>query len=155
MATKNSKKRIIIGADHGGYLLKEKVVSYLMKKGFLVKDVGTFSLESCDYPLIGYKVAEEISLGKFKKGILICKTGVGQSIVANKLKGVRAALCNNTVAAEFSRRHNDSNVLVLGSRFVSMDKAKKLLDIWLNTEFEGGRHLRRINQIKNIEERTL
>jgi len=146
---------IVIGSDHGGFALKEKIIRYLEGKSIPVKNLGTFCEESCDYPLIGYQVAEEVSLGKVKRGILICKTGIGQSIVANKLKNVRAALCYNKEAAELSRRHNDSNILVLGSKFCSPERAKEILKVWLATEFEGGRHLRRIKQIKNIEERTL
>lgn len=146
-------KRIIIGSDHAGFKLKEALKSYLIGSGFKVKDVGTYSPESCDYPLIAYNVASQISAAKFSRGILICYTGIGNSIVANRLPGVRAALCCNIEATRLSRQHNDSNVLVLGATFVSKDKAKQIVKIWLKTEFLGGRHKRRLNQIKKIEKK--
>ena len=146
-----SQKKIAIGCDHGGFLLKEKIARYLKKQGLPVEDLGTFSHESMDYPDTAYKVASAVSSGKVRCGILICKTGIGNSIVANKLKNVRAALCYNIKAARLSRQHNDANVLVLGALFVSLTAAKKILDVWLNTSFEGGRHLRRIKKIERIE----
>ncbi|MCM8770333.1 MAG: ribose 5-phosphate isomerase B [Candidatus Omnitrophica bacterium] len=144
-------KKIIIGSDHAGFSLKSELVIFLKKKGFSVKDIGTYSLESCDYPLIAYNLAKEISQAKFKRGILICKTGIGNTIVANKLIGVRAALCYNIKAARLSRQHNDANVLVLGAEFVKSALAKRIVWTWLITPFVGGRHLRRIRQIKRIE----
>ena len=145
-------KNIIIASDHRGFILKEKLKAYLEKKlKFLVKDLGAYCQESCDYPLLAYKLAKEISRGTFKQGILICYTGIGNAIVANKFARVRAALCYNTKAAKLSRQHNDSNVLVLGAAFVNQKLAKKILDNWLNTRFLGGRHQRRLNQIKKIE----
>lgn len=144
-------QKIIIGSDHGGFALKEKIKSCLIKKGYQVKDAGCFSEESCDYPEFAYGVAKGVSDGKFPKGILICKSGIGNSIAANKLPRVRAALCYNVKAAQLSRRHNDANVLVLGSLFVSEKLAKKIVGVWLKEEFEGGRHLRRIKQISAIE----
>ena len=144
-------KTIIIGADHAGFLLKEKIKSYLEENGFKVRDLGTYSAKRCDYPGVAYKLAREISKRKYAKGILICKSGIGNSIVANKLPGVRAALCYNRRGARLSREHNDSNVLVLGSAFVNAKLAKKIIGVWLSTEFQGGRHKRRLNQIKNIE----
>jgi len=144
-------KRIIVGSDHAGFNLKSKIIAYLKRAGFTVKDVGTYCEESCDYPVYAYTVAKEISGGKFKKGILICKSGIGNSIVANKLKGVRAALCYNVKAAILSRKHNDANILVLGAGFVNSAQAKRIVSVWLNTEFEGGRHLRRVKLIKKIE----
>ncbi|MDD4980642.1 MAG: ribose 5-phosphate isomerase B [Candidatus Omnitrophica bacterium] len=144
-------KKIIIGSDHGGFRLKEKIRSFLEKKNFQVKDLGAYSIERCDYPPIAYRLAEEVSHGRYKQGILICKTGIGNSIVANRLSGVRAALCYNAKAARLSREHNDSNVLVLGSTFVKTDSAKRILNVWLNTKFSGGRHKRRLDQIKLME----
>ena len=147
-------KKIIIGSDHGGFVLKEKLKLYLQKKGISVKDVGTYSADSCDYPEFAYKVACAVSCGKFLRGITICKSGIGNSIVANKLPRVRAALCYNEKAAMLLRMHNDSNVLVLGSLFVTAGRAEKITDIWLNTEFEGGRHARRLAQISRIEKKA-
>ena len=146
-------KNIVIGSDHGGFKLKEKISEYLEKKGFKVRDVGTFCEESCDYPLFAAQAARLVSQGKYDLGILICKSGIGSSIVANKFPGVRAALCYNLTAARLSREHNDSNILVLGSRFVSAALAKRMVKVWLNTEFQGGRHQRRLNIIKDIEKK--
>ena len=145
------QNKILIASDHAGFNLKEKLKPYLEKVGYKVKDLGTYSGDSCDYPNFSYNLAKGISQGKYKLGILICKTGIGNSIVANRLSGVRAALCYNVRAARLSRQHNDSNVLVLGSTFVNEKLAKRILYIWLNTEFQGGRHQRRLNQIKKIE----
>ena len=144
-------KKIIIAADHGGFCLKEELRLYLEKKGYYVRDIGTYSEERCDYTDFAYRLAKEISLGKFKQGILICKSGIGNSIVANKLPGVYAALCYNLKTARLSRQHNNSNVLVLGAAFVKTALAKRMVSTWLNTAFLGGRHLRRFNKIKKIE----
>ena len=144
-------KTILIASDHAGYALKEKLKSYLLKKGFKVKDLGTYSTGRCDYPEFAYNLAKNISAGKYIRGILICYSGIGNSIVANRLLRVRAALCYNVEAARLSRQHNDSNVLVLGSYFVKDRLAGKILDVWLNTQFQGGRHKRRINKIKKLE----
>jgi len=147
------KEVILIGSDHAGFDLKEKIKTYLKDKGLTVKDLGTNSKERCDYPAFAYELAKAISAKKYSRGILICKSGIGNSIVANRLPGVRAALCYNITAARLSREHNDSNVLVLGSAFVNSTLAKRIISVWLNTQFKGGRHKRRLNQIKNIEER--
>lgn len=149
MKEKNFK--ITIGADHRGFKLKQKIKAFLKTKGFKVKDAGAFSEEPCDYPKIAFKVGRDVAKSSNKRGILICKTGIGDCIAANKVKGVRAALCYNLKAARLSRQHNDSNVLVLGSDFVQEKTAKKIIETWLTTDFEGGRHLRRINQIKQFE----
>lgn len=146
-------KTMFIASDHAGFALKEKLKSYLLKKKFRVKDLGTHSEESCDYPLFAYKLAKEVSQRKNSRGILICKTGIGNSIVANRFPGVRAALCYNVKAARATRQHNDSNVLVLGAAFVKGKTALNILDTWLNTKFEGGRHKRRLEQIEDIERR--
>lgn len=146
-------KRIIIGSDHAGFKLKEALKSYLLKSGFKVNDIGTYSTRRCDYPLLAYTLADQISLGKFSRGILICNTGIGSSIVANRLPGIRAALCYNIKAARRARQHNDSNILVLGASFVRASLAKRIIGVWLKTRFLGGRHRRRLNQIKDIEEK--
>jgi RpiB/LacA/LacB family sugar-phosphate isomerase len=144
-------KRIVIASDHAGFALKEKIKLFLEKKNFKVKDLGTYSKARCDYPVTAYSLAKEIAIGKYKQGILICKTGIGNSIVANRLPRVRAALCYNVKAARLSREHNDSNILVLGSTFVNPGLAQRILNIWLKTQFRRGRHQRRLNQLKKIE----
>jgi len=145
-------KTIVVGADHGGFALKEELKRFLQRKGFGVKDVGTFSQERCDYPLYAYAAAKEVSTGRYPRAVIVCKSGIGNSIVANKLPRVRAALCYNMKAARLARLHNDSNVLVLGSLFVNGQQAKRMLAAWLSTEFEGGRHRNRVRQIRTIEE---
>lgn len=144
-------KPILLASDHAGFALKAELKLYLEKKGIKTKDLGTYSIDSCDYPVYAYTLAKEISKKRYSRGILICKSGIGNSIVANRLPGVRASLCYNAEAAKLTREHNDSNVLVLGSGFVNKKKAKEILDVWLTTAFEGGRHQRRINLIKAIE----
>ena len=143
--------RIVIASDHAGFTLKEKLKSFLIRKNFQVKDLGTYSKERCDYPMFAYCLAKEISKGRYKQGLLVCKTGIGNAIVANRLPGVRAALCYNVKASRLSREHNDSNILVLGSAFVNSGSAKSILNTWLKTQFQGGRHRRRLNQLKKIE----
>ncbi|MBI5873116.1 MAG: ribose 5-phosphate isomerase B [Candidatus Omnitrophica bacterium] len=145
------REKIAIGCDHGGFVLKTKLLPFLKKLGISVQDFGAFSQESMDYPDTAYKVAEAVSRNKAARGILICKSGIGNCIVANKVKNVRAALCYNIKAAVLSRKHNDANVLVLGSLFVSQQLAKKIIKVWLATPFDGGRHLRRIKKIERIE----
>jgi len=144
-------KKIVIACDHAGFDLKQQLKIYLTRRGLKLKDLGTYSKDSCDYPDFSYSLAKGISQGTYKKGILICKTGIGNSIVANRLPGVRAALCCNLKAARLSREHNDSNVLVLGSAFVNARSVKRIFSVWFNTKFQGGRHLRRLNKIKKIE----
>lgn len=147
----NKGVSIVIGSDHGGFLLKRSIVSFLKKKGFKVEDMGTFSQTSMDYPDTAFKVARSVRKRPDSKGILICKSGIGNSIAANKIKGIRAALCQNIKSAKLSRLHNNSNILVLGALFVSAKKAEKIVEVWLKTPFEGGRHLRRIKKIERIE----
>jgi ribose 5-phosphate isomerase B len=146
-----TKGVVAIGSDHGGFVLKQKLVAHLKSRGVRVKDFGTFSEASVDYPDTAYAVSAAVARKKARRGILICKTGIGNSIAANKLRGVRAALCYNAKAAVLSRRHNDANVLVLGALFVPWAKAKKITDAWLATDFEGGRHGRRLEKIERIE----
>jgi len=143
--------KIAIGADHGGYRLKGAIVRLLKNKGHQVKDFGTFSEEGCDYPLIGSRLSRAVARKRFSRGILICKTGIGMSIVANKVRGARAALCDRKDIARFSRLHNDANILVLAALTVSAQKAKDIVKVWLSTRSLGGRHRRRVNQIKGIE----
>jgi RpiB/LacA/LacB family sugar-phosphate isomerase len=145
--------KLLIASDHAGFVLKEKLKTYLEKKAIGIKDLGTYSKDRCDYPLYAYELAKNISNKKFKRGILICKSGIGNSIVANRLPGVRAALCDNLKITKLSRQHNDSNVLVLGSGFVKPDLAKRMVSAWLNTKFLGGRHLRRIKLIDQIDKK--
>ena len=144
--------KLLIASDHAGFALKEKLINYLNKKNIGIKDLGTYSKERCDYPEYAYKLAKSIASGKYRRGILICKSGIGNSIVANRVSGVRAALCYNLKAAKLSREHNDSNVLVLGSAFVKPDLAKRMVIVWLNTKFLGGRHLKRLKLINSIEQ---
>lgn len=145
--------KIAVGCDHGGFELKNQLVEYLGEKRYQVIDFGTYSKESCDYPLIGEKVALSVSKGESGKGILICKSGIGICIVANKFPKVRAAMVYNTETAKLSRQHNDANIIVLGAEFTPFEEAEQILDVWFNTEFEGGRHKRRVNQIIEIEKR--
>ena len=146
-------EKILIASDHAGFSLKGKLKTYLVKKGLEVIDLGTCSKNRCDYPQFAYSLAKKISENKFRRGILICKTGIGNSIMANRLRGVRAALVYNVRAARLSREHNDSNVLVLGSAFVNKDLGNRIAGVWLKTEFQGGRHLRRLNLIKKLEKK--
>jgi len=145
--------KILIASDHAGFVLKEKLIAYLKKKAIGVKDLGTYSKDRCDYPIYAYELAKNISNGKYKRGILICKSGIGTAIVANRLPGVRAALCHNLKITKLSRQHNDSNVLVMGSAFVKPDLAKRMVIAWLNTKFLGGRHLRRVQLIDQIDKK--
>lgn len=143
--------KIAIGSDHGGYELKNKLLTFLKGKGYNIVDMGTHSKESCDYPLIGFDVAKKVSEKKADKGILICKTGVGMAIVANKLNGVRAAACYDKEMAKSSREHNDCNIIVLAAQYSDLKRAKAMIGAWLGAKLEGGRHARRVNQIKKIE----
>ena len=142
---------ILIAADHAGFALKEKLKIFLRTKGFAVDDLGTHSPERCDYPQFAARLARAVSQKNAQRGILICKTGIGTSIVANRFPGVRASLCYNVRAARLTREHNDSNVLVLGSGFVTGEQAKRITAVWLAAGFAGGRHARRLRQIKTIE----
>ncbi|NQV04157.1 MAG: ribose 5-phosphate isomerase B [Candidatus Omnitrophica bacterium] len=143
--------KIAIGADHGGFKLKETLKKFLKEKRYSVKDFGVFSEEACDYPPIGYEVSRSVGKGRFQRGILICKTGIGMSMVANKVKGIRAALCDRTDIARSSREHNDANILVFAANITSPVKAKKIVSVWLRARALGGRHRRRVSQIKSID----
>jgi ribose 5-phosphate isomerase B len=144
--------KIAIGSDHAGFELKKEIISLLNDLGIESIDYGTNGTESVDYPDIGIKVSEAVSDKKIERGILICGTGVGMSIVANKFPGVRASLCNDLFTAKMSRLHNDANILVLGGRIVGKDLAKEIVKTWINTPFEGERHCIRLNKIAQIEE---
>jgi ribose 5-phosphate isomerase B len=143
--------KISIGADHRGFELKEKVKRYLTELGHEITDFGTDSTESVDYPDFGFKVAESVAKGSADFGVTVCWTGNGMNIVANKVKGVRSALCLTEELAMLTRAHNDANVLALASKFVSEALAKRILNVWLSTRFEGGRHTQRLEKIKNHE----
>lgn len=145
---------IAIGSDHGGFELKQAVMKHLEEKGLEYKDFGTFTSESCDYPIYGEAVANAVVSGECEKGIVICGTGIGISIAANKVKGARAALCGDCFSAEFTRRHNDANILAMGARVLGEGLALKIVDTFFETDFEGGRHARRVEMIAGIEERN-
>lgn len=142
---------IAIGSDHGGYLLKEVIKKYLSGKGYPYKDFGCPSQERCDYPEYAFPVAEAVARKEKEKGILICKSGIGMCISANKVKGIRAALCHTKEQAQKSRQHNDANILVLAAEYTDLDTAIQITDAWLNTEYEGGRHKKRIDRITRYE----
>jgi ribose 5-phosphate isomerase B len=144
--------KIAIGSDHAGFGLKEDVLAILKETSFEVVDCGTNNTVSVDYPDFGEKVSRMVSAGDVDRGILICGTGIGMSMVANKFPKVRAALCNDLFSAKMSRLHNDANVLVLGSRIIGKDLAAEIVRTWLDTAFEGDRHMRRLQKIKNIED---
>ncbi len=146
--------KIFIGADHRGFQLKNKIAASLGKQGYTVVDLGTYTDETpCDYPRISFKVGKEVAKSRNNRGILVCMTGIGHTIAANKIPGVYAALCYNEAAAALSRQHNNANLLVLGAKFVSVRNFSRIIKTWLTTEFEGGRHLRRVKQIKEIEKK--
>ena len=143
-------QRIIIGCDHAAYRLKETLKASMAAQGIQVTDIGTYSEASMDYPDTGKQVAEKIASGEFERGILICGTGLGMSMVANKYPHVRAALCNDLFSAAMSRRHNDANILVLGGRIIGDILALEILKTWLETPFEGGRHQRRLDLFDTV-----
>lgn len=146
--------KVFIGADHRGLELKKHTMALLETLGHRVVDLGTFhDGVACDYPKISYKVAAETAKSRNSRGILICMTGIGHCIAANKVPGAYAALCYNKDAAVLSRQHNNANVLVLGAKFVGVNDMDEIVKAWLTTEFEGGRHLRRVKQIKEIEKK--
>lgn len=142
--------KIALAADHGGFELKEKVKEYLQQKGIEVLDLGTHNEESVDYPNYGKACGEAVVRGDAERGIVVCGTGIGISIAANKVKGIRCALCTSTFMAEMSRKHNNANVLALGGRILETELALQIVDVWLTTEFEGGRHQRRVDLLNEI-----
>ena len=146
--------KIAIGCDHGGFHLKEKIKEYLLAREIEVKDKGTYSEERVDFPLYAEKVAEAVAGKEADLGILCCGTGIGMSIAANKVKGIRAAVVGDCFSAKATREHNDSNILCLGERVTEEALALKILDEWLNAEFEGDRHIERLNQLADIENKN-
>lgn len=146
------KTPIIIGCDHAAFALKEKVKAFMLAEGYPVEDVGTHGEASVDYPDFAAKVAGKVSAGQFKRGILICGTGIGMSMVANRFPHVRAALCNDLFSAIMSRRHNDANILAMGGRVIGEALALEVVKAWLETPFEGGRHQQRLNKFARPED---
>lgn len=146
--------KIAIGSDHVGIELKPAIVEHLEELGHEVTDFGHHSGERTDYPIYGIRVAEAVAAGEFDGGILICGTGVGISISANKVKGIRAACCSEPYSAKLSKQHNNSNILCFGARVVGVELAKMMVDEWLNAEYEGGRHSCRVQEISDFEEGT-
>ena len=147
--------QIGLACDHGGFELKEELKAFLKSTGVEPIDMGSFNDESVDYPDFGVRVAEKVSRGELERGILICGTGIGMSIVANKFPGVRAALANDLYSARCSREHNDANILVIGGRIIGRGMALEILKVWLSTPFAGGRHQRRIDKIKALEKQKM
>ena len=145
--------KIAIGCDHGGIVLKDAVLEVLNEKNIEVEDLGCYNTDSVDYPDYALKVAEEVSQGKADLGIILCGTGIGISIAANKVKGIRAAVAHDLFTAEMCKRHNNANILAMGGRVISPDLAKQMVKIWLESEFEGGRHTNRLNKIAAIEQK--
>ena len=143
--------KIAIGSDHGGFLLKERLKNYLTQQGHQVEDFGCFSAESCDYPDFACAAAQAVALGACERGIVVCTTGIGISIAANKVRGIRCALCTDPLMAEMARRHNDANMLALGAGIVGGSLAERMVDVFLSTAFEGGRHQRRVDKMMGIE----
>ena len=146
---------IIIGSDHGGFSLKEELKAFLLKEGFKVSDYGTYSADPVDYPDIAFLVAEKVGKDGKSVGIIIDGAGMGSAITANKVPGIRAAACYDTVAAKNSRAHNDANILTLGSRITGAGLAQEIVRTWLCTPFEGGRHAARVRKIESVEKRFL
>ena len=142
---------IAIASDHGGYPLKEHIKAYLAAKGITCEDFGTDSTESCDYPNFGKAAGQAVADGRCDRGIVICTTGIGISISANKVKGIRCALCGDVLSAEMTRRHNDANMLAMGAAIIGSMTAERIVDVFLDTPFEGGRHARRVGLMMDIE----
>jgi len=144
-------KKIAIASDHGGFELKETVIAHLLNDGWEIDDLGPNNEDSVDYPDYGIKLAEIIANKKVERGIVICGTGVGMSIVVNRFPGIRGTLCSDIYTAKMSREHNDSNILIMGGRVIGRGLASEIVDTWLNTAFEGGRHQRRLDKINEID----
>lgn len=143
---------IALGSDHGGYALKERIKDYLDSHGLEYRDFGTNSMDSCDYPLFAKAAAEAVSSGVCERGIVVCTTGIGISIAANKVKGIRCALCHDALSAEMTRRHNDANMLAMGAGIIGPNLAERIVETFLTTEFEGGRHAKRVAEITALED---
>lgn len=147
--------RIAIGCDHGGFDLKDMVIGVLKSLGHEVEDKGTYSRESVDYPDFAREVCGAVTKGECQRGILICGTGIGMSIAANKIRGIRAALCHDVYSAKLTRQHNDSNVLVMGARVIGPGLAEEITRAWLEGAFEGGRHIQRLRKVAELEDANL
>ena len=145
--------KLAIGSDHGGFELKTLIIKYLNELGYEVEDFGCYSTDSADYPAIALPLSEAVAAGKFEKGILICGTGIGMSIAANKVRGIRCALCGDCLSARLTREHNDSNVLAMGARIIGPEMAKEIVRVWLGTAFTGKHHAKRIDLISDFENR--
>ena len=143
---------IALGSDHGGFELKQAMMAHLRETGVEFKDFGVFNSDSTDYPDIAVQVAEAVARGEYEKGVLLCGTGVGVSIAANKVTGIRAANCSDVFCAQMSREHNDANILTMGERVIGPELAAQILDVWLSSEFTGGRHSRRVDKISSYEQ---
>lgn len=143
---------IAIGCDHAGFNVKQKIMEHLTEKGFEFKDYGTYDLNSCDYPDYALKVANAVAKNECEKGIIVCGTGIGVSIVANKVKGIRCAHCTDTFSAKACREHNDANVITFGDRISGIGVILDCVDLFLTTDFAGGRHSKRVDKIKQIED---
>lgn len=144
--------KIAIGSDHGGFALKQILIQYLEEKGYEMADLGTHSEDSVDYPVYGHKVAHAVLTDEIDRGILVCGTGIGIGIAANKVKGVRAALCYDVDTARLSREHNNANIISMGGRTTDVQTAKDMVDVFLTTDFEGGRHQRRVDMMEDDNE---
>ena len=144
---------IVIASDHGGYTLKQELMEHLRTRGVEFEDIGTYTEESCDYPVYAEKAARGVAEGKYEKGILVCGTGIGMSLAANKIPGIRCALLSDCFSAEMCRAHNDANMIALGGRVIGAELAKRMTDLFLDTPFLGGRHARRVDLIRALEEK--
>ncbi len=153
MANFEKSDVLAIGCDHGGYELKNQIIAHLKERGIAFEDFGCYSTDSVDYPEIALKVTDSIVNGKCKLGVLICGTGIGMSMAANKVKGIRAAACSEQFSARLTRMHNDANVLCLGGRVIGMGTACDMVDLFIDTDFEGGRHFKRVDMIMDIEKK--
>lgn len=142
---------IALGSDHGGYALKQHIIEYLDAHGLDYRDFGCHSTESCDYPVFAKAAAEAVASGECERGIVICTTGIGISIAANKVQGIRCAHCADSLEAEMTRRHNDANMLAIGAGFTGKNLAERMVEVFLSTDFEGGRHERRVNKLNAIQ----
>jgi len=151
----SANKRIAIGGDHTGFRTKNFLIKYLSEKGYKIQDFGTFNEKSCDYPDFARLVATSVSLEENDYGILVDATGIPSAITANKIKGIRAATCYNAFSAKSSRSHNDANILAIGAKSLGEETIKMIVDVWLTTEFEGGRHQKRLDKIADIESKPI
>ena len=144
---------LVIASDHGGFALKQELMEHLRARGVEFEDIGTYSEESCDYPVYAEKAARGVAEGKYEKGILVCGTGIGMSLAANKIKGIRCAVLSDCFSAEMCRAHTDANMIALGGRVIGGELAKRMVDLFLDTPFMGGRHARRVDLIRALEEK--